>query len=99
MKQGILYFFSIIGITAFGFCLLLLLEVLGEVITEKLMIRKIRNKQKRRFDKPPIAECYCADCIYKKENMICGIGNINHFHDAWFCKDAKPTNRLEDEEC
>lgn len=46
-------------------------------------------KHKRRFAKPPIAECYCRDCIhYHRENHNCAVHHGWNMADNWFCSRA-----------
>lgn len=51
-----------------------------------------RYKCKHRFDKKPIAKCYCTDCKYhgkNNDNTLCQLHD-KHFPSDWFCKDANP---------
>lgn len=65
------------------------------IIIEYLSDKEREREYKNRFDKPPLAKCYCVDCIYGKYNhknkdVTCMVGNINHTADSWFCADATP---------
>lgn len=51
-----------------------------------------KYKYKHRFDKKPIAKCYCIDCKWhgvNNDNNLCQLHD-KHFPNDWFCKDAKP---------
>lgn len=58
---------------------------------------KYKYKRKHRFDKPPIAKCYCKDCIYYRtynndtEGRCIG-GHISKWiiADSSFCWMAEP---------
>ena len=49
-----------------------------------------KNRIKRRFDKPPIAKCYCIDCKYhdNKNGRCSGLGEF--IADNCFCWKADP---------
>lgn len=51
-----------------------------------------RYRYKHRFDKPPIAKCYCIDCkYYNYITTLCSKKPNNIYsYDNWFCKDAEP---------
>ena len=51
---------------------------------------KWRYEYEHRFDKPPLAKCYCNDCIYYKNKRTCSIHDGWHVADDWFCWDAQP---------
>lgn len=53
-------------------------------------------KYKHRFNKKPIAQCYCKDCIYRTEDgRCCDTHTVNeyHFADDFFCKYAVPCKK------
>lgn len=54
--------------------------------------KKRERQYKHRFDKLPMAACYCKDCVYHMENQrICGKSrNWKSTRDDWFCADAIP---------
>lgn len=62
-------------------------------LTEELMYR---HKRKHRFDKPPLAKCYCIDCEnWHKDNEKCWVlGRCTG--DNWFCQDALPRDKDPD---
>lgn len=54
-----------------------------------------RYKYKHRFDKKPIAKCYCIDCEYHDKNGRCSTlspidGPSRYTGDNWFCWEANP---------
>ena len=64
-------------------------------VKEKIkdLIKSLRWKYKynHRFDDPPVAKCYCNDCMYyyKTHNRCCKHKDWV-VADNWFCKGAKP---------
>lgn len=53
---------------------------------------KSKYRIKHRFDKPPLAECYCIDCSYfDGRNGRCDYGI--YVHDSAFCWRAEPRKR------
>lgn len=57
-----------------------------------------RYKYKHRFDKKPIAKCYCIDCEYHGKNGRCSHlsaidGPSYYTANDWFCWQADPKNK------
>lgn len=73
---------TIIGLAIFS--LILIWEGVGELINKAVW----KYKYTHRFDKKPIAKCYCKDCVWYRGNGYCqyseGCG------DACFCWRAEP---------
>lgn len=60
---GVLFSFAI-----FGFILIAIFDFIKEKIDELKNYHRIKH----RFDKPPIANCYCIDCkFYNREKERC----------------------------
>lgn len=60
-------------------------------IQEKIRILRRRYQYKHRFDKPPVAKCYCKDCEYRSKYEECHIlGGTLKVADNWFCWRANP---------
>lgn len=71
---------------------LLIVYCVAYFIRESIIDLRWKYKYKHRFDKKPIAKCYCIDCKYhgvNNDNTLCQLTN-RHFPNDWFCKDAKP---------
>ena len=86
---------------ALGFAFIVLIFWLAialmlEWIKEQISDWKWQYKRKHRFDKPPVAQCYCKDCIYYRVYDgfgKCGYGHIDenwNIADSWFCWKAEP---------
>lgn len=70
-----------------GFGGILIIEGIKDFVYE----RKRQYKIKHRFDKPPIAKCYCIDCINRRDDGSCSLHlKIARDIDDWFCKEATP---------
>lgn len=59
-------------------------------IRESIINLRWKYKYKHRFDKKPIAKCYCIDCEHHAVNSNYCKERDTYFPDEWFCKDAKP---------
>lgn len=44
--------------------LVIAIMMLWELLKDQINMAIYRHKRKHRFDKDPIAECYCKDCVY-----------------------------------
>jgi hypothetical protein len=82
----ILEIFALIGMIAF----LVILAVIGycvfESISSKIADLKWEYKYKHRFDEPPLAKCYCKDCIFFKEDKnecTYMIGSVSEICFCW----------------
>jgi hypothetical protein len=61
-------------------------------IRDGIVALRWNYKYKHRFDKKPIAKCYCIDCKWhgvNNDNNLCQLHD-KHFPNDWFCKDSKP---------
>ena len=89
-----------ISCTVIGFLVCLgvvvaFLSILLSYAVEKIGKAVWKYKRKHRFNKKPIAKCYCIDCFYYKDN--CEINKTGRclrleriVADDGFCKDAFP---------
>ena len=60
------------------------------VIKEGIHKIRVHYKAKHRFDKPPMAKCYCVDCCsYIESAEICVLNGCGYASDH-FCAYAKP---------
>ena len=74
------------------------ITITGSLVWITETIRKVIDhasyihKQKHRFDKPPIAKCYCRDCAEwnPERNMCFHLGRCTAAY--YFCYDAFPLN-------
>lgn len=73
---------------------LLVKDALKEVAHRK----HIEYVQKHRFDKPPLAKCYCIDCeSWDKETQKCRVHLGWYTADNWFCWAAYPRDTIDDQ--
>lgn len=99
MEEIIVKMFAILGIGSFA--LILGCAISGLIDWMRNKIRKIKReyKIKHRFDKPPKAACYCADCTLHQQNGECMKFDGWWTADDWFCWDATPDlYKLESED-
>ena len=86
----IMPFFALIGFIAVVAIIISFLIIAAEAIGRVIYQQKIRYKQKHRFDKPPLAECYCVDCRkYLETSGNCRVLGLCVAED-WFCWNAEP---------
>ena len=84
--------FAGIGVVSVAVIFAILIVGFKEWFKEKIADRKWKYKYEHRFDKPPLAQCYCHDCYnYDPKTSKClylpaGI----HVRDTMFCGEAIP---------
>ena len=86
--------FAAIGVLMTAVLLVLLASVVHDVIKELVHRLKYRRAVKHRFDKPPMAKCYCVDCDrYNPKSGECYGHSGWYVADSWFCWSATPRKR------
>lgn len=91
MSDKLITFFAFFGLVCAGvFAVYIGLAILS-LVTNIVDALLCNYRIKHRFDKKPVAKCYCKDCKYRHENNgSCLRSNINHCADNFFCNDAEP---------
>lgn len=90
MNKEFTNFFVFIGILFSLGVLGLILIGIFDFIKQKIDELKNYHRIKHRFDKPPLADCYCIDCkSYNRKNERCYRLNRSTA-DNWFCWNAEP---------
>ena len=90
MNKEFTNFFVFIGILFSLGVLGLILIGIFDSIKQKIDELKNYHRIKHRFDKPPLADCYCIDCkFYNRKNERCYRLNRSTA-DNWFCWNAEP---------
>lgn len=88
MIKNILAFFGLacaIGISA-G-----IITVAWEAFKDFLREQKYKYRYKHRFDDPPLAKCFCRDCVHHcDDNDNCSKFKEWKTADNWFCWNAEP---------
>lgn len=92
MSKEFTNLFALIGVLfssiTFGFILI----IICDFIKTKIDKLKFYHKIKHRFDKPPIADCYCIDCKFRnRENQKCFILECC-VEENQFCWHAEPVD-------
>ena len=75
----------------FGYALL---KTIFMFIVKSVQQLKYKHEYEHRFDKPPIAKCYCVDCAYYSKDSgrcLCHDGWV--MNDTGFCSEAYPRKR------
>lgn len=101
MKENLISFFTLFGII---YSVIILVAIITFIImkayyfiVEKIEELKYDYKVKHRFDKPPLAKCYCKDCKYHGYNGKCYSFTERYTADNWFCSEAE-RKRVENEQ-
>ena len=84
---------QICGIMFILVLFMLAITMLKDFIVDKINDLKWKYKYKHRFDKPPLAKCYCKDCRYyiaKENDGNWGVHAGWKVADSWFCWSAEP---------
>lgn len=98
-------FMKIFALLGVFFVALILYYIFADLIDAiKRKIRKLKrlHDAKHRFDKPPVAKCYCIDCRYCKgyrypdeieqvKRVTCELDNTRVVYDSSFCSEADPS--------
>lgn len=98
MPEGLKSVFVMIGIiaTVGMFCMILvsLFYWLKDIANDL----RYNYKIKHRFDKKPVAKCYCRDCYeHSKTGQCCLPGSDRYTPDNGFCYEARPLKKNEAE--
>ena len=97
MPAQISFIFESVGIGFSTGLAFFLLFIFINFIKEKLEEYKHKYIYKHRFDKQPIAKCYCYDCKYydRTTNKCYGFDGYNFklMADSWFCCFAEPREK------
>lgn len=97
--KGIIYTFACVGMGCVAIIIYELFELLKDNITDYLIRRKSKRIIKHRFDKPPIAKCYCIDCKHHDmQTDLCHRDGRRHTANTEFCSDAEPRKIVEGKE-
>lgn len=97
MKENLMSFFTLFGIISSIMVLVFIIMFIYYFIAEKIEELKYDYKAKHRFDKPPLANCYCKDCKYHGYNGKCYNFTERYTADNWFCSEAE-RKRVENEQ-
>lgn len=99
LPEWLVYSLLFIGAFTVGsvvFCSII--EIIDN-IKAKISVRAYAYNVKHRFDKPPLAKCYCRDCEYwaKPDNDTAHCSIINRYTgDNCFCYYATPRKKDPD---
>lgn len=89
--------FGGIGMAACALVLMAAVIATYETCSELVHDARWNYKYKHRFDKKPVAKCYCKDCYYYTKNGKCE--NVTwadrYTPDNGFCYDASPMTAKE----
>ena len=92
MGDTIIGVLAVVGIVSLAFMVFCIGAIIYYHVVDWIDRLKWNYKYKHRFDKPPLAKCYCKDCIYYGNDGSCR-GTYPAHVDDWFCKDATPLKK------
>lgn len=93
-----------IGWAVIALSLFLIVSGIAQWIRNTLYVRKKRRELRGRFDKPPTAKCFCAECArWIEQSKASENDNASGYcplidrytADSWFCWDAEKKSRAE----
>jgi hypothetical protein len=97
--ECIKFFLMMMGIGVILIFIFICLLFLKDLICDFIDDIKWKHKYKHRFDKPPLAKCYCKDCKYYDEyDGHCASHTGWKMADNWFCWDATPMKKDPEKE-
>lgn len=80
--------FGFIGMAGLGVAFALVCAFVVSEISDNIKMRRRKYALQHRFDKPPLAKCYCKDCSYRS-NGLCD--KFDRFvAEDFFCRHADP---------
>lgn len=82
---------AVVGFCTLFFIVVIVVNVVLDGIDSLIRRKKREYQYKHRFDEPPMAKCYCIDCITYR-NGFCHLHEFN-ISDDWFCRNATPQER------
>ena len=90
MNKIVVIFFAFLGVVFMALLIVSITEAIATAVRKRTRRKRKEYEYKHRFDKSPVAECYCVDCWYRdNENSKCRRHEL-YVADDWFCKDAMP---------
>ena len=103
MSNDLWFIFSIIGITSCVAIAGVLLYAVFNSLIEHVRELRWQYRYKHRFDKPPVAKCYCKDCKFHSTNgklaYRCNLPGVSRYTpDDGFCYEAEPRKEDVDDE-
>ncbi len=88
---------NIFALLGFGCTIIIIISLfifLFQILIQLIDDFKYQYRYKHRFDKPPMAKCFCRDCKqHCFETKKCNKFEGWHTADNWFCWDAEPNNK------
>ena len=97
--EALMVVFSWIGIAIVAGCVVTIICYAFDRLRDVVRACRWNYKYKHRFDKPPVAKCYCKDCIYHTTKDSNGMGPCEWpgvdrwMPDSGFCYNAEPRKK------
>lgn len=79
-----------VGMAAIGGAIALVCAFVVSEIRDNIAIKRRDYEYKHRFDKPPLAKCYCKDCLYRSSDGTCDKLGSRYVNEDDFCNRASP---------
>ena len=98
MPESLAAILIIFGVASVVFSVGLVIVLAKDSIGDYIDRKKYEYKRKHRFDKPPLAKCYCKDCNYHYDDGRCSRHSGWYTAEEWFCWDAEPRMMDPDKE-
>ena len=89
MSETLWRVFGFIGMVGLGVAIALTCAYVIAKINDNIKAWRRRYELQHRFDKPPLAKCYCKDCSWRSGAGPCD--KLDRYVDQdFFCKHADP---------
>ena len=88
MSETLWRVLAYVGMVGLGVAIALTCAYVIAEISDTIKAWRMRYELQHRFDKPPLAKCYCKDCSYRS-NGLCD--KFDRFvAEDFFCRHADP---------
>lgn len=88
MSETLWRVFGLVGMVGLGVAIAVVCAYVVATIRDNIKMKRWQYALQHRFDKPPLAKCYCKDCLYRS-NGLCD--KFDRFvAENFFCKLADP---------
>lgn len=88
MTETLWRVFGLVGMVIVGVFVAFLCYFIAGEIRENIAIKRRQYEYQHRFDKKPVAKCYCKDCLYRSD-VLCD--KFDRYVDQdFFCRHADP---------
>ena len=89
MSETLVRVLGCICIAGFGLVIALVCAYVMAKIYHNIKVWRRKYTLQHRFNKPPLAKCYCKDCVYRPYGELCDKFDC-YVDQDFFCRHADP---------